>query len=222
MTILALDLTSEYGSLAVRRDAHTLIEHNIRSSDGFAHLVFDAIDEILNRAGVALTEMDCFASASGPGAFTGVRVGLSAVKGLAEALGRKAIGISNLRALAGCGSSPLRAVVLDARRDDVFSAIYDADLRLVTPETVGKLTAFLESLSRPPTEFITQAADWLRPALATTPFAEVSMIEAPRSLASMIAQCAEMDLQNGAGGDPAALDANYVRRSDAELFWKDV
>jgi tRNA threonylcarbamoyladenosine biosynthesis protein TsaB len=222
VTILALDFTSEYGSLALRRSGHTLVEQTIHSAEGFAHLVFSAIDELLRRGEVQLTEIDCFASASGPGAFTGVRVGLSAVKGLAEALGKRALGISNLRALAGFGSSPLRAVVLDARRSDVFTATYDADLHLVTAETVGRLAVFLENLSREPGEFITQAADWLRPSLEGTQWADVPVVEASRTLASVIAQCAERDLENGVSGDPAALDANYVRRSDAELFWKDV
>jgi tRNA threonylcarbamoyladenosine biosynthesis protein TsaB len=221
VTILALDLTSEYGSLAVRRNGHTLVEHSIHSPDGFAHLIFPAIDEVLRRAGIALTEIDCFASANGPGAFTGVRVGLSAVKGLAEALRKQAAGISNLRALAVFGSSPLRAVVLDARRGEVFTAIYDSDLHALTGESVGKLTAFLYHLSGKPDEFITQAADWLCTSLEETQWADIPMVEAPRTLASVIAQCAEIDLQNGAVGDPAALDANYVRRSDAELFWKD-
>ena len=72
-----------------------------------------------------------------------------------------------------------------------------------------------------PDEFMTQAADWLRPALEGTRFERTPIIEAPRSLASAVAQCAEIDLQDNAAGDPAALDANYVRRSDAELFWKD-
>jgi tRNA threonylcarbamoyladenosine biosynthesis protein TsaB len=92
----------------------------------------------------------------------------------------------------------------------------------VAPESVGKLTSFLQSLSSAPGEFITPAADWLRIALATTRFANIPIFEAPSSLASAVAQCAQWDLQGGAAGDPAALDANYVRRSDAELFWKDI
>jgi tRNA threonylcarbamoyladenosine biosynthesis protein TsaB len=219
--ILALDLTSEYGSLAIRRNRETIVEQSIHSPDGFAHLVFPAIEEVLRRAEIRLDEIHCFASASGPGAFTGVRVGLSAVKGLAEALGKRAIGVSNLRALACFGSAPLRAVVLDARRGDVFTAIYDAHLNLAAPEEVGKLSAFLEDLARVPDEFITPVPDWLRPAFEATWFANTSIVEAPRSLASAVAQCAELDLEGGATGDPAALDANYVRRSDAELFWKD-
>ena len=221
MTILALDLTSEYGSLAVRRNGETLVERTIHSQEGFAHLVFGAIDEILEGAEIQLTDVDCFAAASGPGAFTGVRVGLSAVKGLAEATGKRAVGVSNLRALASFGSSPFRAVLLDARRGEVFTAIYDATLQSVIPETVGALSAFIQSSSSEPDELITHSPDWLRAALETTRFAHVPIVEAPRSLASAVAQCAENDLGNGATGDPAALDANYVRRSDAELFWKE-
>lgn len=222
MTILSFDFTSEYGSLAIRRHGQTLIQQSLHSPDGFAHLLFPAMDELFRQAGLYLAEIDCFASASGPGAFTGVRVGLSAVKGLAEALGKKAMGVSNLRAIASFGDSPSRAVVLDARRGDVFTAVYDAGLNLVVPETVGKLDAFLRDLPGQPDQFITPGADWLRAALQTTPFADIPMVEVPRGLASAVAQCAEQDLLRDVTGDPAALDANYVRRSDAELFWKDV
>ena len=222
MTILAFDFTSEYGSLAIRRHGETLREQTLHSPDGFAHLVFSAIDDLFQQTGVHLGEIDCFASASGPGAFTGVRVGLSAVKGLAEAEGKRAIGVSNQRAVASFGDAPFRAVVLDARRGDVFTAVYDADLNLVIPEAVGKLDAFLRDLPGRPDQFITSEADWLRPALEATSFAGILIVEAPRSLASAVAQCAEWDLRRGATGDPAALDANYVRRSDAELFWKEV
>ncbi len=70
--------------------------------------------------------VDCFAAASGPGSFTGVRVGLACVKGLAEALGKPAVAVSNLRAIASFGTAPWRAVVLDARRGEIYGAVYDA------------------------------------------------------------------------------------------------
>ncbi len=222
MTILAFDFTSEHGSLALRHDGRTIVEQSIRSTEGFAHLVFPTIDDILRRAQIRLAEIECFASASGPGAFTGVRVGLAAAKGLAEALGKQAIGVSNLRALAAFGTSSLHAVVLDARRGEVFSAIYNSDLRPITAESVGQLTVFLENLPQKPEELITPAAEWLRSILEGTPWADTPIVEAPHTLAPVIALCAERDLQSGVSGDPAGLDANYVRRSDAELFWKDV
>ncbi len=103
MNILAIDTTSEFGSLAVRRDGILGHELFLDSRDGFGHLLFPAIDEVLARAGLLLRDVDCFAGATGPGAFTGVRVDLASVKGLAEALGKPAAGISNLRALSTFG-----------------------------------------------------------------------------------------------------------------------
>ncbi len=158
-----------------------------------------------------MAEIDCFAAACGPGSFTGVRIGLSAVKGLAEATGKPAVGVSNLRAMSSFGNLPLRAVVLDARRGEVYAAVYNSDLQPVVPEAVLKFSAWLESLHEPAYEFIGSVN------LEGTRFAAMPHLEAPRSLAAAVAYCAERSQWL----DPAALDANYVRRSDAELFWKD-
>jgi tRNA threonylcarbamoyl adenosine modification protein YeaZ len=203
VTILALDTTSEFGSLAVRSGGKTLVEMPIHAPDGFAHLLFQAIDQTLEIAEVRFAEIDCFAAASGPGSFTGVRIGLSAAKGLAMALRRPAAGISNLRALSSFGNSALRAVSIDARRGEVYAAVYNAELESVIPDTVQPLDAWLQRLN---------------------PGAEyefVSQNDPPKALAAAVALCAELDLEKGRWLDPADLDANYVRRSDADLYWKD-
>ncbi len=103
MTFLALDLTSEFGSLAIRRDGVTVLEHALESRTGFAHLVFPAIEKILSEAGMSLPGIDGFAASTGPGAFTGLRVALSAVKGLAEVMSKPALGVSKMRAMASFG-----------------------------------------------------------------------------------------------------------------------
>lgn len=221
MNILALDTTSEFGSFAVRANGRLLAETSLRSSEGFSHLIFPAVEAVLSQAGTQLEQIDCFAAASGPGSFTGVRVGLSAVKGLAEALGKSAAGISNLRAMSWFGYSERRAVMLDARRGEIFAAVYDANLQLLSPERVIKLSSWLDTLTLPLYEFVSFADSSFRSALAGTRFASMPFTEAPRNLASAIARCAELDGRKGKWQDPAALDANYVRRSDAELFWKD-
>ncbi len=201
MTILALDTTSECGSLAIRSGGQTAVETAIHAPEGFAHLLFPAIERLLAGAEVRLADIDCFAAAAGPGSFTGVRIGLSAVKGLAAATGKPAAGISNLRAVSSFGNSPLRAVTLDARRGDVYAAVYDADLEPVGPEAVLRL------------------ADWLQTLGPASGYEFIS--QSRRSLAPAVALCAELDGLKGRWQDPAALDANYVRRSDAELFWKE-
>jgi tRNA threonylcarbamoyladenosine biosynthesis protein TsaB len=221
VTILALDTTSEFGSLAIRANGQTVAEAGLHSREGFAHLIFPAIEKLLSDVSVSLDQIDCFAAASGPGSFTGVRVGLSAVKGLAEAMGKPAVGVSNLRAMSSFGNLAHRTVVLDARRGEVFAAIYDTQLEIVVPEAVLKFSTWLETLALPLYEFIWMSATPFRSALEGTRFAEMPFVEVPRNLAPAVARCAELDGQNGNWVDPAALDANYVRRSDAELFWKD-
>lgn len=222
MTILALDLTSEFGSLAIRRDGKTAIERAIESRTGFAHLLFPALDGILSDAGLDLPAIDCFAASSGPGAFTGLRVALAAVKGLAVVAGKPALGVSKLRAMASFGTGSERAVLLDARRGEAFAAVYNDRLELVLEETVSAPETWLARLPEGGVyEFITADAAWLRQIVSSTPYESARWIETPRSLAAAVAQCAEADLGQGLTGDPATLDANYVRRSDAELYWTD-
>lgn len=201
MTILAIDTTSEHGSLALRSKGVTVAELPIDSKTGYGHLILPSIEKLLNEANLTLEQVDCFAAASGPGAFTGVRVGLGTTKGIAEAMGKPAIAISNLRALASFGKTGLRAVVLDARRGEVYAAIFNSQLELVSPETVAKLEDWLQGPGWNAEEFVSQNAG------------------SPRYLAAAVAYCAELDREHWT--DPAALDANYVRRSDAEHAWEE-
>ncbi len=200
--ILALDTTSDFGSLAVRNDGQTLAELALHSAQDSARLIFSAIEETLRLAQVRFADIDCFAAANGPGSFTGVRVGLTVVKGLAEATGKPVAGISNLRALSWFGHAPLRAAVIDARRGDVYTAVYNAELRVIGGEVV---------LPR---------AAWLEQAAAHPEYEIVPQEGGSYPLATAVAYCAEWDgparWQNA-----LTLDANYVRRSDPQLFWKD-
>jgi len=221
VVVLAADATHEFGSLALARGDDLLEELALHSPTGFAHVLFGELDVLLRRHGLKAADIGCFAAASGPGSFTGVRVGLAFVKGLAEALGKPAVAVSNLRALASFGSAPLRAAVLDARRGEVYGAVYDSAGRPIAPETVMKLAAWIERLPDGDLEFVSADFPALRAALAGTRFESARIVIPPRALAGGIARIALGDYMRGAAVDPAALDANYVRRSDAELHWKE-
>ena len=222
MTTLALDLTSEFGSLAIRREGETVIEHSVESRTGFAHLVFPAIEKILADAGLELSEIQCFAASTGPGAFTGLRVALAAIKGLAEVTGKPAVGVSKLRAMASFGTATRRLVLLDARRGEVFAAVYNERLELRVEEAVTKPERCLANLPGGDNyQVITENTGWLQSVVKGTRFEAAESMQTPRNLAGAIAACAEADLRSGAAGDPSTLDANYVRRSDAELYWTD-
>ena len=112
-------------------------------------------------------------------------------------------------------------MLLDARRGDVYAAVYDGDLKIIEPEVVVKLPVWLESLGGPRYEFITVAGAPFRDAVADTRFAAMTWTEASRFLAAPVARCAEKDAREGKLISAIAADANYVRSSDAELFWRD-
>lgn len=221
MRILALDTTREFGSIALLEAGTVIDEVLIHSPEGFSPILFDRISRLLDAHGWTTDMVDCFAAASGPGSFTGVRVGLAAVKGLAEGAGKPAIGVSNLQALAGFGSKPLRAAVIDARRGEVYGAVYDAGLRPVVEECVALFPAWLELLPPAAVEFVALDFSPFRNALAGTRFEHAKVTEASRAQAAAVGRIAWQRLRAGAAPDPAAIDANYVRRSDAELFWKE-
>ncbi|MCU1237312.1 MAG: peptidase glycoprotease [Candidatus Solibacter sp.] len=211
--IFAVDTTSEHGSLALLREGDLLEEASIHAPTGFSHLLYAEIVALFDRHAVTLRDVDCFASASGPGAFTGVRVSLACVKGLAEALGRPAVAVSNLEALARFGTAPLRAAVLDARRGDLYGAVYDSDGNRIAGEVVSAPAPWLVSLHPEVKEFVTQGF------ALDVPRARI--ILAPAAIAAQIARIAAKRFAEGRATDPAALDANYVRRADAELSWKE-
>jgi tRNA threonylcarbamoyladenosine biosynthesis protein TsaB len=211
--VLAIDTTGEFGSIALVGERGVIGEVALASPDGFAHVLFDEIERLLARHDIRVEQIDAFASASGPGSFTGVRVGLTAVKGLAEAAGRKVVAVSNLQALAWYGSRPLRAVVLDARRGEVYGGVYDAALQVVQEEVVAKLPVWLASLPEGDLEFVTHGLHF--------DCVSAPLVEAPRAIAAAIGRIAFDRLVRGDVLDPGEIDANYVRRSDAELLWKD-
>lgn len=219
--LLALDTTSEFGSLALAQGEQIVEEMLIYSPGGFAHVLFDQLGRLLARHGWRVADLDCFACAAGPGAFTGVRVGLAAAKGLAEAARKPLVAVSNLQAVAWFGSAPLRAAVLDARRGEIYGAVYDARLELVSPAAVMKFPAWLETLPEGELQFLSTDFSPFRQALAGTRHAAAPVREVPRALAGAVARIALERYRAGQAQDPAAVDALYVRRSDAELAWRE-
>jgi tRNA threonylcarbamoyladenosine biosynthesis protein TsaB len=199
---LAVDTTAEFGSVALadEDDASGVREEvRVHAPQGFSQVLFGEIEALLKRQGVRLSEIELFAGASGPGSFTGVRVGLAAIKGLAEVLGKPVVAVSNLEALAEFGKSNARATIIDARRGEVYAALYDGAGNQIIPEEVLPMEKFKEALMGH----------------------EVEWISGQMPLAGAIARIAIRKAKHGLARDPAAIEANYVRRSDAELLWKE-
>jgi tRNA threonylcarbamoyladenosine biosynthesis protein TsaB len=218
---LALDTTHEFGSLALLEGRSVVEEMLLHSPDGFGHVLFGHLEQLLDRNGRRVDQAECFAAAAGPGSFTGVRVGLACIKGLAEAVGRRVVTVSNLEALSRFGSAPQRAIVLDARRGEIYGAVYDAAGQALCAPVVTQFHAWLATLPKGEVEFISTDFSPFQSALAGTRFEGSKIVTAPRALAAAVGAIAYDRFCAGLARDPAEIDANYIRRSDAELLWKD-
>jgi tRNA threonylcarbamoyladenosine biosynthesis protein TsaB len=225
MVILAVDTTSRAGSLALARDGEVMECSAVEAPNGFGHILYQEIENLLKKRELKISDIDGYAAASGPGSFTGIRVGMTAVKALAEVNGKQAVAVSNLLAMAEAGQGRLRAPVLDARREQVYAAVYDSELRPVVDECVAAWPEFLRLIGDHEVTFLAQSAKLLEAGgMAPLPEAtrnanrEVILTE---PLAAAVARVAARAFQRGEAAPPEAIDANYVRKSDAELKWRD-
>ena len=146
-TLLAFDAAGRGCSAAVWRDGTVLAADRAAMARGQAERLVPMIESVLAAAGVDHGELDALAVTTGPGAFTGVRIGLATARGYALALGIPAIGIGSLRAIAAGTEPAERAgcsvlVLIDAKRADVYAQAFDPDLTpageamAVTPEAL--------------------------------------------------------------------------------------
>ena len=226
MTLLAIDTTSRSGGIALARDGKILEAVPIEAPDGFGAVIYPEIEAILKRAGLSLQDIDGYAAAAGPGSFTGIRVGLSVVKSLAEVHGKKVAPVSNLRALAFAGTGRYRAAVMDARRGEVYAGVYDDRARPVVDEVVTGWKSFLVSLGDRSVTFVSLDLSLFEqggaaPLGLNENGGERRIVVAEAPLAAAVAGSARATFEEGQALVPEAVDANYIRRPDAELKWKD-
>lgn len=236
MFLLAVDTASRAGGLAVLKDGQLAGEISTASEETYSSRLFRQLDFLLRELKLETCDFDVFAVNAGPGSFTGLRVGLTAVKAWAEVFAKPVVAVSGLEAVAVQASPVSRdaliAPVLDAHRGQIYAGLYALnDSRLVAeePDQVCTAEEFLERLStraaKRQIHFISPSSDVLKPALDhwdTAPASISHGIEpASTVLAPIIGKLAFERASRGEFTDSLRLDANYVRRSDAELLWKD-
>ncbi len=126
MTILAVDSSALTATVAVLKDGKIKGEISFTTSLTHSETVMPMIDEVLRKTNLTINDIDLFACSEGPGSFTGLRIGIGTVKGLAYGLGKKVCGVSTLEALAYNMSYTdyLIAPIMDARRGQVYNALY--------------------------------------------------------------------------------------------------
>jgi tRNA threonylcarbamoyladenosine biosynthesis protein TsaB len=240
MHVLALDTTTPDGSAALVDEHRTIDERRGDAARTHGERLPGELLALAGAHGLAARAIDLFAVASGPGSFTGLRIGIATIQGLALATGRRIVAVSALEALAqtvGAGAGPAPeaagtfvAAWMDARRDDVFAALYRlADAPLFSPERLVEIEG---PTAADPAATLAQWDAHIRHAAvvfvgdgAARHAAAIAAQAAPRwktlprhpLLAGAIGRMAVARAQRGDTIEPAAVRPLYVRRPDAEV-----
>jgi tRNA threonylcarbamoyladenosine biosynthesis protein TsaB len=229
MLVLALDTATPGGGLAILEDSRILGVVSTRVEETYSSRLFRHLEFLLSETRLELRSMDLFAVAAGPGSFTGLRVGLTAVKGWAEVLAKPIASVSGLEAVAAQvrGGSGLLVPVLDARRGQIYAGVYRKGaqgLERQGDERVMSAEEFLETLPAPfggvAPAFVTPSPELLADPLSRSAFRGCTIEQVSTVLAPVIGLLGMERARRGELVDSLHLDANYIRRSDAELLWK--
>jgi tRNA threonylcarbamoyladenosine biosynthesis protein TsaB len=232
LNILALDTSEARGSVAVLREQSIVSEPHEGKID-YSDWLLPTVEKALSTADLRMGDVDLFAVCTGPGSFTGLRVGLTTVKAWAEVYGKPIVGVSRLEAIARSAQNVqeagLVAACYDAQRGQIFGALYRCvggkwsrvgDEVVAAPE---EFLSFVEARAKKQSviwvsldpQLVTILPEWMKRVACGDTMKECSW-----ELASMIGRVAGESAKAGRFTDALELDANYVRRSDAEIFWK--
>ena len=223
MRLLAIDTAGSTGLVALaQRDADgslAVLNSTLLPGREFSTRLIPAVAEMLQENHLALADLDAFAVIQGPGSFTGLRVGLSAVKGMAEALDKPVIALSRLAVMAAAAvecapDARLVYSVLDAGRGEFYLGQYrHAGWECVSEslETAASLRQSLASVSRNRACIVAEKS-------VASSLAEWEGVAVVESVLDPMLTLAARCWHEERFADVATLDANYLRRSDAELF----
>jgi len=220
MLLLAVDTSGKQGSIAVARcgpnDACEVVEVSALAGGTFSAELVPQIATLLDKHGFSKADIGAFAVVSGPGSFTGLRIGLAVIKALADALGKPIAAVSLLEALASKGQRGRVLSALDAGRKEVFLGEYEVGstgTQLIREYLLTR-DEWLESGG----EELIVTADHAIAEAARVKGLRVAEVERPQS--DVIAQLGWRKIASGETVSPEALEANYIGRSEAELFAK--
>jgi tRNA threonylcarbamoyladenosine biosynthesis protein TsaB len=234
--ILAIETATRAGSVGVSRGAKVLACAAGDASSSHSKDLIENIDRVLRDAGLQLSDVDLFAAATGPGSFTGLRIGLATVKSLAVAMNRKCLGVSTLAAVAqAAGGSGRTVALLPAGRGEVFAQMFSivgnevsaADHAThISPQALLAKYGSYETITwagegaHAQLEVLRKEAERLEIPFGLAPDVNSngwSVAPKNENFAASIAQLALREYHAGRTIEPEDLRADYVRPSDAEI-----
>lgn len=225
--ILAVDSSSMTGSVALCQGETLIAESLLNVRSTHSEKLLAQIDLLLSEAGWQLQDIDLLVSVTGPGSFTGLRIGIATIKGLAQVLDKPVVGISSLQMLAmNLPLSPVPiCVFMDARKKEVYSQLFDWTAEGPVPQSNAQVIApdlLLAQLGQP----VALVGDGvplyrrnIEELLADKALLPLASAHQPR--ASQAAWLAWRANANGDAGTAVELLPIYIRPSDAELSKKN-
>lgn len=228
MKVLALETATMAGSITVLDDTEGLIgEVRINVKIAHAERLMSSIDWLLKTSSIPVKDIDAFAVSIGPGSFTGLRIGLSTAKGFCYSTKKPIVPVPTLdafaRTLPFC--SYLICPMLDARKNEVYTALYsweNGSCRKIISETAINPADFLKGIKRQ-TIFMGEGARIYEKLITDT--LKHNAVFAPLSKmvpsASSVGEIAIEKLKDGIFADPVSLTPFYIRKSEAEIHWKE-
>lgn len=230
MKILSIDSSTSSASCAVIEDNKLLGEITLNDKKQHSVILMPLIDSLLNNLKLTITDIDGFAVSSGPGSFTGLRIGIATVKGLSDATQKPFIGVSTLDALAFnlAYTDGIVCPIIDALRDNVYTALYsfkDGELNKLTDYMaihIDELISILEEKNSNSVSFIGDAIPKFKDKLSAS-FSNVYF--APNHLnlarASSLGELALSSLKNGIYDNSLTFAPIYLRKSQAEREYEN-
>jgi tRNA threonylcarbamoyladenosine biosynthesis protein TsaB len=226
MLLVAIDTSGKNGSLALsqvetNKPDVTMIDVVPLTGGTFSAQLIPQLLVLLAKHRYSKSDIAAFAAASGPGSFTGLRVGLAAVKALAEVLQKPIAAVSLLEAIAASAKNNGRVLAaLDAGRGEIYRGDYE-----ITSDTFGRRLHMRSERLLNREAFLTEARGKLvvTPDLVLAELLHASGIECMRidqPTAADVGRIGWQHIQRGQVVRPDELEANYIRRSDAEIFSK--
>ena len=223
MLILAVDTTTPSGSVALLEGETLLGEACVESAATHSARLLRSIDFLLGAHGRDVKDVDAFAVAAGPGSFTGIRIGVAAVKSLAFASARPVAPVSTLTALAAKlagGAEDLVCPLLDAKKEEIYAALFEArdgGLAEIVPQGAYAPDAFFARLpAGRAIAFIGGGLDAYRTMLLARVGDAARFPRRSCFVAAEVARLGAALIREGRGVDAAALEPIYYRRSQAE------
>lgn len=224
--ILAIDTSTEVSTVALIDESHLLSEIVINSNRNHSEKLMLLVDDVIKSTGYSIKDIDLFSCSVGPGSFTGLRISIATVKGLAQSLGKHVLGISTLEAIAFniMDYNNIICPVIDAQRDQVYTSMYKWEnnkLNNLTGEMVLSIESLLNEIKQKGKKvilvgnaihkFSTQQLKDIQGLIEVAPVSH----RMPR--ASSVGNLAMIKYQMGLRQSNYDLVPNYIRKSQAEI-----